>query len=730
MRKRRTSSKIYSITVVIFSVIGLSIGSLFLPSADEQPAVVSEARENLLSVVREHRIAITTTITLADRFHYRNRPLDNKFSSEIFDSYLTALDPQKSYFLQSDIENFSQHRLYFDDYLEEAELDAAFEIFRVFQDRVHERVEYAMELLDYPFDFELAEEFESDRSNADWPNHKEEYDLLWKHIVKDAIITQGLSNPDPAQVLNTLFARYQRIQQTVGLYKAVDVLEIFLNSYLQEMDPYSEYFSPHSSDNLQISISQQIEGIGAMLRNENEATVVHSLITGGPAARSKKLHEGDKIIAVSKGEKKDYIDIVGWRLGDVVDLIRGPKGSIVHLKVIPNGTLPGASPIEIAIVREKIKLEDQVAKSFTFEIDADDRLLQLAVIHLPAFYSELYEDDDAENQRSSSNDVRQILKELTEKNVDGIVLDLRGNGGGRLNEAVELTGLFIEHGPVVQIEDSSGQIEVKSDVDNKVFFDGPLVVLVDRASASASEIFSAAMQDYQRGIIVGETTYGKGMLQTIWPFNDRGKRRNSGAIKLSTARFYRVNGVSPQHLGVTPDVVFETDRFVSNTGERVLENTIPSGTIEPVEYLKPWRDSSLYQLHLPEITRRNAERIKHNPVLRYYVENEKQSRERTERTVVDLNEEKRRATLEQDANDQLKLVNELRSSLGLEQAEQLAGAFPTERAGDAYLDEALNVLADVITLAESETEQYLSHSSKLQIYRGFSEDDHGSLKLD
>ncbi len=717
MAETRKQPQKYFLTGILIAVIAVAFlieGSIF-PRADDGQISYSSSSDKLLEINEVHRIAVATTYALADRYHYRNRPLDNKFSSEIFENFFTSLDSNKSYFIQADVDEFAQHRFYFDEYLENAELNTIFEIFRRFQERVYERMEFAKELLDYPFDFELSDDFESNRENLDWPKTQEEYDTLWRQTVKDAIITQSLSNPDRLQVLDTLFDRYQRIQQTIGLYKAVDVIEIFLNSYLQEMDPYSEYFSPHNSDNLEIAISQQIEGIGAMLRTENESTVVHSVITGGPAARSKKIHAGDKIIAVAENKFDGYIDIVGWRIGDVVDLIRGPKGSTVYLKLIPSGTLPGDTPVEVEIVREKIKLEDQIANSSTIEIDTDGKLLQLAVISLPAFYSELYQDEKGEHQRSSSNDVRKLLKEMDEQNVDGVVIDLRGNGGGALTEAVELTSLFIESGPVVQIEDASGEIEVKSDIDNKIFYDGPLVVLVDRASASASEIFSAAMQDYHRGIVVGETTYGKGMLQTIWPFTQKNGMRNAGAVKLSTARFYRVTGTSTQHVGVTPDIIFETDQFVSTTGERMLENTIPSGTINPVRYINRWQGSEQQQRIFPEISRRNAERIKLNPVLRYHLENEKHRRLRASKTLVELNENERRASLDEDRNEQLRLINELRRALGLEPAQELAGAFPAERAGDAFLDEALNVLVDVITLSESERVSYSSRSLNLQI---------------
>ena len=682
-QKRRSKKRIYIIGIASVSAVLITYLSwAIIPQSHQEYSVIATPKQDRLSIENYHRFAITTTLRLIDEFHYVNRPLDNDLSKEILDNYLNALDFQKKYFRQSDIDEFAQHQKYMDDYLRKGELDVVFQIFKRYQDRVLDRMQFAKQLLDYPFDFELNEEFETDRSDANWFDSQIEYDAYWIRSVKNSIITESLINPEFSQVQDTLFARFRQTQRSVSLYKADDVVELYLNSYLTELDPYSNYFSPHSSDNLEISISQQIEGIGAMLKNESEAIVIHSVIAGGPAARSQQIHAGDRIIAVGKDENDNYLDVIGWRLGDVVDLIRGPKGTAVYLKIIPNGALIGESPLEVAIIREKIKLEERIPRVSTIDLGVNGTVLLLAVIDLPAFYSELYSDQDGEHQRTSSNDVKELLVKLNEQNVDGIVLDLRGNGGGALNEAVNLTSLFIENGPVVQTENSKASVKVYSDTDGQVAFDEPIVVLVDRGSASASEIFAAAIQDYRRGIIVGETTYGKGTLQAIWPFTRRVEKGSAGSIKLSTARFYRVNGLSTQQAGVTPDILFKTDQFVSNTGEQLLENSIPSGVIDPVQRFTRWQDANQYENRLPELQQRSTERTDLHPVLNYYVERERQTRKRRADTKVHLNQQERRASLEKNKKIQLDLINELRVALGLEPVTELNHeAFPIARAG-------------------------------------------------
>ena len=679
----------------------------FVRHSDTQFAAATQATGQL-SAGKLQKIAVVTTARMAEDFHYTKRPLNNEFSELILHQYLHALDPQKIYLLESDINQFESNRYYFDNFLNEGNLDEVFLIFKRFQERIQERTDYAKSLLDYPFDFEIVDELQIDRSTVDWLNNQEEYDSLWRKLVKDDILTLKLNDNDSKTIQETLNSRYERLQQSVSLYNSDDVIEIFLNSYLQELDPHSEYFSPHSTDNLEISISQQFEGIGAMLKSENEQITVQSVITGGPASRGNKLHAGDRIVAVRSRANQNYQEIIGWRLEDVVDLIRGPKGTTVFLKIIPKDAMSGTAPKEIAITREQVKLEEQMAKKSTVELEIDGRILQLGVISLPAFYSELFRQDEGEAEfpRSSARDVLKLLQELNEQHVDGIVMDLRGNGGGALHEAVSLTSLFLKSGPIVQVEKSQGDLEIKSDSDNVVVYGGPLVVLVDRRSASASEIFASAIQDYRRGIVVGETTYGKGMLQTIWPLSRILNIDVSGTLKLSTAQFYRVNGSSTQHLGVVPDVLFATNEFVANTGERALKNALPSGVINPAGSVVRWRNANFIENRIPEIRRLNKERSRFNPAVEYIVARERLNLDRIDQKVVYLNEDQRRKSLDSDREAQLNNLNQLRSSLGLSPATDLTeDAFPSQRVGDVFLDQALSVLADLITIKLSDMQQ-------------------------
>ena len=691
------------LTTGIFLILSLSVVSTVL-YYDRDIQIASADSEPLNTDLR-HMAAVITTSSLVNLYHYQNRQLNNEFSTVILDGYLTTLDPFKNHFLAQDVRAFDSNRFYFDDFLEDGNLDEIINIFRVYQERVIERAEFAKSILSGSFDFGMHDEIDLDPDNSQWAESREEYDIRWKRLVKDDVLELKLAEMNDDEIKTTLMQRYDRFSQAVTRYDADDVVELFLNSYLREIDPHSGYFSPHSSDNLKISISQQIEGIGAMLRTESEHTIVHSVITGGPAARTEKLNSGDKIVGVGNDQDTDFVDVIGWRLDDVVDLIRGPEGTTVYLKILPKDALPGSMPFELGIVRERVKLEEQMAKKSTVEISTDNNILRLGIISLPAFYSELFDNDSA-STRNSSSDVRILLQELKEQEVDGIVMDLRGNGGGALHEAVALTGLFIETGPVVQVENYNYELDIRWDRDPHIAYEGPLAVLVDRDSASASEIFAGAMKDYRRGIVIGETTFGKGIVQTIWPLSRWTGEENSGAVKLSTAQFYRINGSSTQHLGVVPDIVFPTNDFVAATGERALENSLPGGSIDPVKSVVSWKHAQSIANYMTELRLRNSERTVVNPAFEYIVENERQSLARSELTKVHLNEDKRRKVLDDSRTDQLENLNKLRVSLGLEIVEEInEEAYPSERVGDVFLDEALNVLADLIVLNGSVEQQ-------------------------
>ena len=680
-----------------FVVVGLVIGYFAYLSIFQINQIHSaSAKSDDLTPVKYHAVATIATAKMVEGLHYDHPEIGNIESPDILDNYLRSLDPQKAFFLKSDIDDFRSKSNYYDDYLEDGDLREIFRVFERYQERVSDVTDYAVDLLEFDFNFGLSDELMSDRTEAFWPESEEEQKWLWKRFVKDDVLTLMLEGNEDAYA-TVLESRYDRRKKNVLQYKADDVTELFLNSYLRDLDPYSAYFSSNSTEDLEITLSQQIEGIGAVLVTEDDFTVVHSLITGGPAEQSNLIEIDDRIVGVS-GEGDTFHDIIGWRLTNVVDLIRGPKGTAVKLKIIPKDALPGSVPEEITLIRDKVKIEEQMAQKSTVEIEQEGNLLQLGVISLPTFYASLYPNSSQDSVRSSAEDVSTLLEQLNDQQVDGILMDLRGNGGGALTEAVDLTGLFIDSGPVVQVKSTDGELEIKSDSTvGETVYDGPLVVLVDRRSASGSEIFAGAVQDYGRGIIVGETTFGKGMLQTIWPLDKVASTENAGTLKLSTAKFYRVNGISTHHLGVVPDIRFPTDEFTYDTGERSNENSKPGNAIAHVRNFAEWPRSNRVKQLVPTLSSRSEERARFHPVVNFLVERERNNRRRLEPTVVHLNKEKREELLESEREVDLQTLNNLRLSVGLSTVTELTDdAIPTDLIEDAYKDEALNILADLV----------------------------------
>ncbi len=696
MFNTKTATVILAVVLLIILVLPYSIRWKDMESA------ASNQPSSLLEPQKHHSETSKLLVRIVDALHYRNRPLDNEFSVEILDEYLNTLDPNRSYFRSSDIQEFKSLRLYFDDYLKSGKMDKVYEIFQVYQDRVAERTTYAKTLLDYPFDFQLDDELELDRSSTGWPFTQVEYDMLWRRIVKNEILNLKLADTDEKEITEVLARRYDRFNQVVSLTKADDVFEIFLNSYLNLIDPHSEYFSPHNSTNFSISMTQQIEGIGAMLRLESDFVTILSLIPGGPAARSDQLQPGDKIIALRNQEDDSFTEIIGWRLNDVVDKIRGPKGTQIKLKIVPADSAPEAPPVVVSIIRETVKIEDQIAKKSIIEFPTKRKNFRIGVISLPTFYSgtplttENSFDSGQDSSVSSSQDVRRILGELNNQKVDGVVVDLRGNGGGALQEAVRLTGLFIKQGPIVQVKNADGSIKTEDDEIPTIDYKGPLVVLVDRRSASASEIFAAAIKDYGRGIVVGETTFGKGGIQTLFPFSFD-QKTSSGNVKLTTAQYYRVSGPSTQHIGVEPDIVFPNNEFVSETGERSFENSLPQSEIPPAS-VQLSKHASVIKSKLPFLRQLHEDRVAANPIFHYLHNDEAIRLNRSKRKVVNLNESDRRQLLVDFQSKLLQNTNDLLVTLGIEPVEDFGNDLLQRNIlGDILLEESVNILVDYIS---------------------------------
>ncbi len=634
------------------------------------------------------------------RYHYKKTPLDDALSQAAFERYLERLDPNRNYFLAGDIQNMSVYSLYLDDLLRSAQLGPVFKIFRLFRTRAKERFLYAVELLDRQFDFGVEEKHVFDRGKAPWAAERSELDELWRKRVKNDVLTLRLAGKPEEEIADVLRKRYQRLQRRVAQLAADDVYQIFMNAYTGAVEPHTAYLSPRTSENFRIHLSLSLEGIGAALRTENEFTLVERIISGGPADKSGLLHPKDRITGVGQGEDGPIVDVVSWRLDDVVDLIRGAKGTVVRLEFIPKGRGVGDARKLITLVRNKIKLEEQAAKKSIMEVPGGDLAVRVGIIKIPTFYLDAASRSRGDaDYRSSTKDVKRLVGELQREGVDAIVMDLRGNGGGALMEAIQLTGLFIEEGPVVQVKNSSGRIEVEKDTDPDIAYGGPLAVLVDRRSASASEILAGAIQDYGRGIIIGEPTYGKGTVQSLVDL-DRFTKEPAGGLgqlKTTIAQFFRVNGDSTQHRGVVPDIVFPTAFDIQEQGERSLTNALPWARVQPVKYSIFARlNGSLDQIRLL-----HERRIRASVPFGLLIAGAQEENKIRKQNSASLVEAKRREERDARRASRREREKQFRAALGLEplaEDGEETGVKKDDSRTDIWLREAARIMGDLIQI--------------------------------
>jgi carboxyl-terminal processing protease len=531
--------------------------------------------------------------SLATKFlanwHYKDTRLDDELSTEIFDRYLDVLDPNFSFFLASDIESFEPYKLTMDDALQHSDPTPAYDMFSTYVDRVHERVKYARSLLETPFDFTIDESYPWDRSEVTWAKTEQELNEFWRLRVKNDFLRLRLAGKEDADIVETLDDRYANLDRRISELNSDDVFQYFMNAYAQSIEPHTAYLSPRSSENFEISMSLSLEGIGALLGREDEYTSIARVVPGGPADKEGHLEAGHNIVAVGQGNDGKMVDVIGWRVDDVVDLIRGPKHTIVRLEVFPEDEGPDSQTTIIEIVRDEVKLEEQAAKSQIIEVPGvDGEMVKVGVIDLPVFYLDFAgRAQNLPDYRSSTRDVQKLIDDMKADGIEGLVVDLRNNGGGSLLEATTLTGLFIDEGPVVQVRNSSGRISTEEDTDPGMAWEGPMAVLVNRYSASASEIFAAAIQDYGRGLIIGETTFGKGTVQNLVDLDDYKMDKEAGKmgqLKITMAQFFRVNGGSTQNRGVEPDIHFPSAGDPEDYGERSLKNALPWTSIPTTKY--------------------------------------------------------------------------------------------------------------------------------------------------
>ena len=652
---------------------------------------------------RDEIVASLNVVELLKRHHYSKPPLDDARSVIIYDSYIKLLDPARSYFTAADIAEFDKWKTQFDDFLKSGNLDPGFTIYKRYLDRVKQRLDFALAELNKgvdKIDFTTKETLLIDRKDAPWMKDQAELDDLWRKRVKDEVLRQKIAGKEPKQIQETLTKRYKNQLARLDQTRAEDIFQAYINTFAQSYDPHTNYLSPDNAENFDINMSLSLEGIGAVLQSDNDQVKIVRLVPAGPAAKTKQVAPADKIIGVAQGNK-EMVDVVGWRLDEVVKLIRGPKGSVVRLEVIPASNAPNDQTSKIvSITREAVKLEEQAAKKSVLKLKQDGRDYKLGIIEIPAFYLDFkaYRAGDPD-YKSTTRDVKKLLTELQKEKVDGVVIDLRNNGGGSLQEATELTSLFIEKGPTVLVRNADGRVDVLEDENPGAFYKGPLALLVNRLSASASEIFAGAMQDYHRALIIGGQTFGKGTVQTIQPLNH-------GELKLTLAKFYRVSGQSTQHQGVLPDIAYPSIIDTKEIGESALPEAMPWDTIRPV--VKPASDP--FKPFLAQLKAQHDARSDKDAEFVYIRDRLALTQKLMNEKTVSLNEQQRRARHDEIESKQLTLENIRRKAKGEEPLKELkkededtlpAEPDDTKPEDDAYLSETGRILLDYLSLSTS-----------------------------
>jgi carboxyl-terminal processing protease len=677
--------KFCRIALAVSLSLGLSVSAI----AFEKPHTPEELP--VLMPETQHATASKRITARFTRAHYKKITIDDALSGEVFDRFIKQLDYARTVFLATDIDDFQKYRLEFDSVLTRGRLDVAYDIFNLNLQRRLERYEYAVSLLNKkgdknPFDFTKEEVYSFDREQAPWPANKVELDKLWRLKVKSDVLNLTLTKKQWPKIKEVLTKRYNYAIKRLKQSESEDAFQLVMNSFARVVEPHTSYLSPRNAERFQVDMNLSLEGIGAELRSIEDYTVIQRIITGGPADKSKQLKSKDRIVGVAQGEK-DFEDVIGWRLDDVVELIKGSKGTTVRLQVLSGDSDDEATVKVVSIVRDIIKLEDRAAKSEVYLSNPDDAdSKKLGVITIPSFYNNL------------SKDVKKEIAKLKEQEVKAIIVDLRGNGGGSLSEATLLTGLFIDKGPVVQIRDGANRIQVNSDRDGVSFFDGPLTVMVDRYSASASEIFSAAIQDYGRGVIIGEHTFGKGTVQ-----QHRGLGRvydlyekPLGSIQYTIAKFYRINGGSTQHRGVLPDISFPTAVNPEDWGESKEENALPWDRIEKAKFT-PLNELNKDILYLSSLYQ---QRIKDNPEFNYLLEDISIYQAEKDDKTISLNLAKRKTEREERKTKRLVRVNEQLTLLDKEKVTDLDDITDQLDDLDPFLDETARITFDFISLGK------------------------------
>ncbi|AOP96107.1 MULTISPECIES: carboxy terminal-processing peptidase [Enterobacter] len=652
-------------------------------------AVDDITRVDQIPVLKEETQHATVSERVTSRFtrsHYRQFDLDQAFSAKIFDRYLNLLDYSHNVLLASDVEQFAKRKSEVGDELRSGKLDLFYDLYNLSQKRRFERYQYALKVLERPMDFTGNDTFNLDRSKAPWPKDEAELNALWDGKVKYDELSLKLTGKDEKEIRDTLTRRYKFAIRRLAQTNSEDVFSLAMTAFAHEIDPHTNYLSPRNTEQFNTEMSLSLEGIGAVLQMDDDYTVINSMVAGGPASKSKAISVGDRIVGVGQ-TGQNMVDVIGWRLDDVVALIKGPKGSKVRLEILPAGK--GTKTRIVTLTRERIRLEDRAVKMSVKTVGKE----KVGVLDIPGFYVGL------------TDDVKVQLQKLEKQNVSSIIIDLRSNGGGALTEAVSLSGLFIPSGPVVQVRDNNGKVREDADNDGVVYYKGPLVVLVDRFSASASEIFAAAMQDYGRALIVGEPTFGKGTVQQYRSLNRiydqmlRPEWPALGSVQYTIQKFYRVNGGSTQRKGVTPDIIMPTGTQETETGEKFEDNALPWDSINAATYVKA---GDMTQFG-PELLKAHNDRIAKDPEFQYIMKDiARFNALKDKRNIVSLNYAQREKENNEDDATRLARINDRFKREGKPLLKKLDDLPKDYQEPDPYLDETVHIALD---LANQEKEK-------------------------
>jgi carboxyl-terminal processing protease len=653
------------------------------------------AQEELAPVARHEKIGQLVT-EFIQKSHYRHASVDDELSSKVLDRYIESLDNNRMYLLASDVAEFEKYRYSLDDMVRSEPLNPVFDMFEVYRTRVRQRLEFALAMLETEPDFSVDEEYVFDREDLPWLETTAELDELWRKRVKNDALSLTLAEKTWEETQEVLEKRYSRFMKRMDQVKSDDVFETFMNAFAHTLDPHSSYLSPRNSEEYRIQMSLSYYGIGASLQIEDDYVMVINIIPGGPAAIDGVLQPKDKITAVAQGEDGELVDVIGWRLDDVVQLIRGEADTVVRLQIMPAGELPGGEEKILSLTRNQVKLEEQAAKSEVITVPRDGRDWKIGVIEVPSFYRDYRALSTGDkNYTSTTKDVKRLIGELEDQGIDGLVIDLRDNGGGHLTEATALSGLFIDNGPVVQLRNSNGRISRLDDPDPvpRVAYTGPLAVLVNRYSASASEIFAAAIQDYARGVIVGQQTFGKGTVQNLYSLDQYVRRPDDeglGQLTLTIGKYYRVTGESTQHRGVDPDIALP-----SHIDATVRESALPWDTIRTTKF----RPGAPLDSTISSLSASHMERSQGDPDFLYLVEGIRDIEEVRAKKTVSLNIERRLEEREDGMNRRLERENARRAALQLEPIATVEELESLD-APDVHLDQAAAIVTDLAQLRE------------------------------